>query len=151
DLDFNSDLWLMDTGAPLAGENGLADAAAVKRRWTNPVNLTRHPDNDTSPRLSADGKVLTFLSERAGENDEFDVWAVYLDRALDAMTAYERDEYFKKAAEAAGKRKPLDAPAGAGGAKDEKAEKGDETKKADDEKKSDDKKDEAEKGKPAAL
>ncbi len=32
---------------------------------TRPVNLTRHPDNDVSPRCRADGKVLDFLSERA--------------------------------------------------------------------------------------
>lgn len=93
DLDFNTDIWLLDTGSPDA----------------KPVNLTRHPDNDYSPRLSADGKVLTFLSERGSGDDTIDVYQVYLDRELEGMTGYERDEYFKKAAEAAGKRKPLEA------------------------------------------
>lgn len=136
DLDYNSDIWLMDTSP--ASEAG--DTSA--RRWTNPVNLTQHPDTDASPRLSADGKVLAFISERAGENGEFDVWTINLDRAIDAMTAYERDEYYKKAAEAAGKRKPLDAPVSAPGPKDEKADE----KKADD-KKPDDGKAEGEKEK----
>ncbi|MBC7772831.1 MAG: catalase, partial [Pyrinomonadaceae bacterium] len=96
-LDYNSDIWLMDieTDKP-------ADAA---------INLTRHPDTDASPRLSADGKVLTYLSERAGENGEFDVWQVYLDKKLEGMKSYELDDYFKKAAEAAAKARPLDAPA----------------------------------------
>lgn len=92
DLDFNTDIWLLDTGA--------ADA--------RPINLTQHPDNDYSPRLSADGKVLTFLSERGSGDDSVDVYQVYLDLELEGMTAYERDEYFKKAADAAGKRKPLE-------------------------------------------
>lgn len=97
DLDFNSDIWLLDTQPADDGANRVA------------INLTRHPDLDSSPQLSADGKVLTFVSERGGENGEFDVYQIHLDRALDAMTSYERDEYFKKAAEAAGKRKPLGA------------------------------------------
>lgn len=92
DLDFNTDIWLLDTGA--------ADARAI--------NLTQHPDNDYSPRLSADGKVLTFLSQRGSGDDSVDVYQIYLDRELEGMTAYERDEYFKKATEAAGKRKPLE-------------------------------------------
>lgn len=96
DLDYNSDIWLLDTQA---------EGAA-------PINLTQHPDNDVSPRLSQDGKVLVFLSERAGQNDEFDVWQVYLDKRLEGLKAYELDEYYKKAAEAGGKLKPLGAPAG---------------------------------------
>lgn len=92
DLDFNTDIWLLDTGA--------ADARAI--------NLTQHPDNDYAPQLSADGKVLTFLSERGSGDDAVDVYQIYLDRELEGMTGYERDEYFKKAAEAAGKRKPLE-------------------------------------------
>lgn len=99
DLDYNSDIWLMDVDAEAPAERA--------------VNLTRHPDTDGSPRLSADGKVLTYLSERAGENGEFDVWQVYLDKKLEGLKSYELDEYFKKAAEAAGKRRPLDAPSAA--------------------------------------
>lgn len=131
DLDFNSDIWLMDTQSPRGG--AASDAPDAKRRWANPVNLTQHPDLDYAPRLSADGKVLVFLSERLGENFEFDVWAVALDRSLEAMTDYERDEYFKKAAEAAGKRKPpgTSSPAGKDDAKKEGDEKKAEGDKAD--------------------
>ncbi|MBA4119513.1 MAG: hypothetical protein C0513_02265 [Isosphaera sp.] len=96
DLDFNSDLWLQDTAPDAAGALPAA------------TNLTRHPDLDSSPRLSADGKVLYFLAGR-GDDGQFDVYAVNLDRTLDGMAGYERDEYFKKAAEAAKKRaKPIE-------------------------------------------
>jgi len=97
DLDFNSDIWLLDapadTDAPLAP----------------PINLTRHPDDDTAPRLSADGKVLVFLSDRAGENGQYDVWTLALDRRLDGLAPYELAQYYKEAADAAKKRKPLSA------------------------------------------
>jgi tricorn protease len=97
DFDFNSDVWLMDTGT--FGADGAAPGA--------PVNLTRHPDYDTSPRLSADGKVLVFLSDRDRENGQNDVYAIFLDRSLDGKRPYELDEYFKKAAENAKKLKPI--------------------------------------------
>ncbi|MEN0020101.1 MAG: S41 family peptidase [Planctomycetota bacterium] len=93
DLDYNSDIWLLDV---LGG--GIETA----------TNLTRHPDIDTSPRVSADGKVLVFLSDRAGENWNYDVHRIYLDAALEDMTDYELAEYFDEASKAAGKRKPLD-------------------------------------------
>ena len=106
DLNFNADLWLLDTG----------DAAAA------PVNLTRHPDNDESPRLSADGKVLVFLSDRdADANGDSSIYGIYLDRALESKRPYELADYFKEAAEAAKKRKPLgadDKPVGKTTAKD---------------------------------
>ncbi len=95
DLYFNSDIWLLDTAAESAA----------------PINITRHPDMDHSPRLSADGKVLTFLSDRGGENGQYDVWAVYLDSKLESMRPYELDQYFKDAAAAAKKRKPIEASA----------------------------------------
>jgi tricorn protease len=92
DLNFNSDIWLLDTG-----EEGAA-----------PVNLTRHPDNDIAPRLSADGKVLIFLSDRdADSNFSYDMYSVNLDRKLDGLQTYEMAEYLKEAADKAKKRKPL--------------------------------------------
>jgi tricorn protease len=113
DEDFNSDVWLLDTTG--------ADA--------KPVNITRHPDNDDSPRLSADGKVLYFRSERAGENFDYSVYAVFLDRKLEGLRPYELEEYFKKAGDAAKKRKPIDPVLWDAAAEDkpaaEKAEKGD--------------------------
>lgn len=95
DLDFNSDIWLVDTHP---GENGILP---------DPINITQHPDIDHSPQLSHDGKVLTFLSDRDNENWAFDVYAVYLDRVLEGMAGYELDQYFKDATETAEKRKPL--------------------------------------------
>ena len=92
DEDFNSDIWLRDVLDPDA----------------EPVNLTRHPDSDTSPRLSHDGKVLYFRSDRAGDNWDYDVWAVDLDKELEGMRPYELDDYFKDAAKAAKKLKPID-------------------------------------------
>ncbi|MEO1007028.1 MAG: S41 family peptidase [Planctomycetota bacterium] len=92
DLDFNSDIWILDT------EDG------------EPVNVTRHPDIDTSPRLSHDGKVLTFLSDRAGENWSYDVYAVMLDRELEGLTEYELAQYFEDAAKAAKKLGAIDTP-----------------------------------------
>ncbi|QDU68104.1 S41 family peptidase [Engelhardtia mirabilis] len=97
DLDFNGDVWIGDVGP--------ADAVD----WTfEPVNVTRHPDIDHEPRLSADGKVLVFLSERAGENFEWDVWRVYLDRSLEGLSQYELAEHFEEAEKAFAKRGAID-------------------------------------------
>lgn len=88
DRNFNADVWIIPT-------DGSKPA----------VNVSKHPDNDYNPRWSADGKILTFVSERVDE--EFDVWSVYLDEDLEALTKAELEDYYKKAEEAAKKRKPL--------------------------------------------
>ncbi|HEX8877163.1 MAG TPA: S41 family peptidase [Phycisphaerales bacterium] len=95
-LDFNSDIWLFDTKP---GDDGTTPPA---------INLTRHPDLDIAPRLSADGKVLYFLSERGESNFQYQVSALFLDKSLETLRPYELEEYFKKAGEAAKKRKPID-------------------------------------------
>ncbi len=90
DRDNNSDIWI------------------IRADGTQPaVNVTRHPDNDTSPALSADGKLLAFLSERSDE--QVDAYVVMLDRSLETLPEHELKEYFKKAGEAAKKRKPGEA------------------------------------------
>jgi len=96
DLNFNVDIYLLDTRLE---ENGDA---------REPQNLTRHPDLDHTPQLSADGKVLTFLSDRGGNNWEWDVYAINLDSDLDGMRGYELDSYYEDAVGAAKKREPLD-------------------------------------------
>ncbi|WP_425399549.1 S41 family peptidase [Aeoliella sp.] len=53
-----------------------------------PYNVSRHPDNDTHPRFSPDGKVLAFTGLRFGE--ESDIYYVYLENRLDEKTARER-------------------------------------------------------------
>ena len=92
DLDFNSDIWLLDTAKPEAA----------------PVNITRHPDIDRSPRISHDGKVLAFLSDRAGENGEYDVWHVFLDASIEDLNSYEMEKFFKDRASKVAKHKPID-------------------------------------------
>ncbi|MFK7759396.1 MAG: S41 family peptidase [Phycisphaerales bacterium] len=95
DLNFNTDIFILDTR--------LDEEGNVK----DPVNITRHPDIDHSPQLSADGKVLTFLSDRGSNNWEWDVYAINLDRDLDGMPRYELDEYYAEAVKAVKGRKPL--------------------------------------------
>lgn len=87
DLNFNSDIVLYP-----------ADGSGEK------VNITRHPDNEGSPRWSADGRILAFVSDRV--NDEFDVWMVFLDADLEALSDEELAAYFDEQKKAAKKRKP---------------------------------------------
>ncbi|MDI9402538.1 MAG: S41 family peptidase, partial [Limnohabitans sp.] len=89
DQDFNKDIWIL-----------AADGSKPA------VNVTRHPDNDGNPRFSADNRMLAFTSERT--NEEFDVWVVMLDRDLEGYSARDLEQYFKDAAEAQKKRKPLE-------------------------------------------
>jgi tricorn protease len=91
DRDFNRDIWL----APVDGSKPA-------------VNITRHPDNDRSPRFSADGRLLAFLSDRV--NNESDVFVVALDKAIEGQSPAEQEAYFKDAIDAAKKRKALPAP-----------------------------------------
>jgi len=108
DEDFNSDIWLLDTGETIDASNGAVNGASNGAVNGAAVNLTKHPDLDDSPRLSADGKVLYFRSERGRENFDFGVWKVMLDKKLESLRPYELEEYFKKAAEAGKKRKPIE-------------------------------------------
>lgn len=93
DLDFNSDIWLMDVTDP-----------------DGTTNLTRHPDIDESPRMSDDGKVVIFRSDRnqIGTGDAYDVYRIFLDETLAGLSDWERTKHFKEAAEAAGKKKIID-------------------------------------------
>ncbi len=70
-----------------------------------PVNITRHPRNDRDPRWSADGRILTFRSNRGGEG--YDLYRVYLDAALERYTRRDLDRYYRRAKEAAAEREPL--------------------------------------------
>ena len=88
---FNADVWAV----AIDGES-------------EPVNLTRHPDNDGDMALSADGRILAFVSERVAE--ENDVWMVYLDESLEALAPSELADYYKAQAEAVKKLKPIDVP-----------------------------------------
>ncbi len=89
DMDFNADVFI----TPLDGSH-------------ESINLTMHPDSDWNPRISDDGKVLAFISER--RNEEYDVYRVHLDRALDRMAGPELDAYYEAQEKAAKARKPID-------------------------------------------
>ncbi|WP_197030483.1 PD40 domain-containing protein [Halomonas sp. BC04] len=70
-----------------------------------PVNITRHPRNDLSPRWSADGRKLSFISNRSG--DSYDLYSVYLDRVIETYTPRERTAYYRNARNEADDRSPL--------------------------------------------
>lgn len=78
DDDFNSEIWIVPS-------DGSAE----------PINVTRHPRNDSDPAWSPDGKILAFTGER--EADEVDIYYVYLRREDDTRT--ERDRTLAKALE----------------------------------------------------
>ncbi|MFK7960780.1 MAG: S41 family peptidase [Phycisphaerales bacterium] len=75
-----------------------------------PINITRHPDNDGSPSWSADSKLLAFVSERV--NEQFDVWMVPLAREFESLAGPDRDAYFERLGKLAKGRKPLKPSAG---------------------------------------
>ncbi|ABM60941.1 S41 family peptidase [Halorhodospira halophila] len=88
DLDFSANVFIVP-----------ADGSA------EPVNITRHPRNDLNPHWSADGRVLTFISNRSG--DSYDLYRVYLDPELARYSRLELDRYYRQGREAAERREPL--------------------------------------------
>lgn len=85
DNDFNSEIWVM----PLDKHQA-------------PVNVSRHPDNDTSPVFSPDGKILAFTGRRT--QDESDIYYVYLQEEFDDESS--RDRTLDKAIETMKKKRP---------------------------------------------
>ena len=71
DDDFNRDIWL----APIDGSRP-------------PFNLSRHPDNDSDPVWSPDGKLLSFTGRRM--DDEVDIHFVWLQAADEETGRRER-------------------------------------------------------------
>ncbi len=84
DNDFNRDVFI--TKADGTGE---------------PVNVSRHPDDETSPRWSPDGKVLAFVGRRWEQ--EFDIYYVWLQKPDDERSS--RDRKLEKALEKMAGRK----------------------------------------------
>jgi tricorn protease len=72
DDDFNSDIYI-----------AAADGTVP------PVNISRHPDSDSGPAWSANGKVLAFTSTRAFLN-QTDIWYVWLTREDEERSRAER-------------------------------------------------------------
>ncbi len=76
DNDFNSDIWIV----PVDGSS-------------SPVNISRHPKNDYSPKWSPDGRVLAFTGVR--DSDSTDLHYVFLN--LDDADSTSRDRTLEKA------------------------------------------------------
>ncbi len=93
DNDFNSEIFVM----PLDKHKA-------------PVNISRHPDNDSNPVFSPDGKLLVFTGRRA--QTESDIYYVYLQEAYDEETS--RDRLLEKALETMKKKRGTAKPASEG-------------------------------------
>jgi tricorn protease len=101
DDDFNADIFI----ARADGSDGVYRRHNGSKEHAG-VNVTMHPDSDWSPRWSADGKILAFISERSDE--EYDVYRVYLDKDLEALRGKQLEDYYDQAVADAKKRKPID-------------------------------------------
>ena len=86
DSDFNRDIWVL----PIDGSR-------------SPFNLSRHPDNESTPRWSPDGKLIAFTGRRFDQ--EIDIYYVWLQAEDNDKSQRDRD--LKKAIEKMKKhRKP---------------------------------------------
>tara|TARA_B100001115_G_scaffold184739_1_gene188560 strand:- start:111 stop:3323 length:3213 start_codon:yes stop_codon:yes gene_type:complete len=89
-LAYNSDDLNFNTEVYIQAVDGKSD----------PVNISMHPGNDYSPSWSKDGSKLAFISDR--NNDNADVWFVWLKREDWLKSEEEREEgyYFNEEPEA---------------------------------------------------
>ena len=88
DGDFNRDIWIRR-----------ADGS------DKPFNVSRHPDNETNPVWSPDGKILAFVGER--NHDERDIHYVWVQKKGDEET--DRDRKLDKARKKMKGRRPPNA------------------------------------------
>ena len=87
DAQFNEDIWIV------SAEGG------------EPVNVSMHPDDDSSPTWSPDGRKLAFVSKHSsdrGGGDNYDVYVIYLRQEDHEKTA----EDWKLEKEAKEEKKP---------------------------------------------
>ncbi len=95
DMDFSANVFIV----PIDGS-------------AEPVDISSHSRNCVEPRWSADGRVLVFRSNRirTGQRQpNFDVYAVHLDRELDAMPTEQIHAYYAEAARRVRSRGPIPA------------------------------------------
>jgi tricorn protease len=79
DNNFNTDIWIAPTD-----------------KSSDPVNISRHPDDESGPHWSADGKLIAFTGRRT--DDEIDIYYVWLTEEDDDTGS--RDRKVKKTLEA---------------------------------------------------
>ena len=79
DDDFNSDIWII----PVDGS-------------AEPINISRHPDVESNPVWSPDGKMIAFTGRRS--DDEVDIYYVWLTEEDNDLNS--RDRKLKKTLEA---------------------------------------------------
>ncbi len=89
-----------------ADENYNSDIWIVSAEGGEPVNLTRHPRNDSSPSWSADGRALVFLSER--DTDTPNIYFVYLRKEDDEKTRADREDEEDARHDAPGKEEKME-------------------------------------------
>jgi len=92
DNDFNRDIWIRRTDG--SGE---------------PQNVSRHPDWESDPRFSPDGRILAFLGQR--NRDESDIHYVFLSKRAEDQSKRDRTiekalEKMKQRRKPGGKKKP---------------------------------------------
>ena len=85
DDDFNSDIWIVGTDAD-----------------SEPVNISRHPDDEYSPKWSSDGRIIAFSGRR--NDDEVDIHYIYLQEEDDDTGS--RDRKLKETLKAFQKKRP---------------------------------------------
>lgn len=85
DDDFNSDIWIVGTD----GES-------------EPVNISRHPDDEYSPKWSSDGRIIAFSGRR--NDDEVDIYYIYLREEDDDKGS--RDRKLQETLKAFQKKRP---------------------------------------------
>jgi len=95
DNDFNSDVWVVPVDAS-----------------REPYNISRHPDDDSAPYWSKDGKIIAFVSDRRFPS-ETDIWYVRLTREDDELSKEDRLD------QKTGDKKPSDEKSKKGDADDD--------------------------------
>lgn len=70
--------WILVVGSSLSAITNKynTDIYAVKTDGSQLTQITYHPEIDTSPAWSPDGKYIYFISSRANEDRKFNIWRI---------------------------------------------------------------------------
>lgn len=66
--------WIACVGNTTKGKKKNLDIFVVLTDGSHLTQLTYHPENDTNPTWSADGRSIYFISSRATEKNSYNVW-----------------------------------------------------------------------------